>query len=107
MPDRQDLYCRALDRAHALAEQWQGDQTPITRAGAAELLMEVIQLNGWTQADVSPERHLSAVPAPCPAALLPLDDEPVQACTQPAGHPGAHLTARGAEWTDHVTASTR
>lgn len=56
-----DLYSRALNRAHALAEQWQGDQTPITRAEASELLMEVIQLHGWTQTAAPTERHLSAV----------------------------------------------
>ncbi|MET9957387.1 hypothetical protein ABZ135_38330, partial [Streptomyces sp. NPDC006339] len=54
-----DLRDRALNRTHALAEQWQGDHTPITRAQASELLMEVIQLNGWTQTAVQPERHLA------------------------------------------------
>jgi hypothetical protein len=57
-----DLHRRALNRAHALAESWQGDQTAITKAQAAELLMDVIQLGGWTQSDAESERHLAVVP---------------------------------------------
>ncbi len=58
-----DRYVRALDRAHSLAEEWSGDQRPITRAQAAVLLMEVLQLDGWT---VDEPPVLRAVPDPEP-----------------------------------------
>jgi hypothetical protein len=48
-----DLYERPLARAHALAEQWSGDQTPITRSEAAELLYTVLDSHGWTQAETA------------------------------------------------------
>ncbi|TXS50152.1 hypothetical protein [Streptomyces sp. t39] len=59
-----DLYSRALNRALSLAEQWQGDQTPITRAQAAEQLMEVLTLHGWEQTTRTAETHLNLVPEP-------------------------------------------
>ncbi|MER7788574.1 hypothetical protein [Streptomyces sp. NPDC097640] len=67
-----DRHVRALDRAHALAEEWSGDQSPITRAKAAELLMEVLQLDGWTVSE--PRLALRAVPDPEPlsARLRPV-----------------------------------
>ncbi|MGW7688887.1 hypothetical protein ACWGMA_08330 [Streptomyces asiaticus] len=43
-----ERHTRALDRAHALAEEWSGDPRPISRAEAAELLSLVLQLDGWT-----------------------------------------------------------
>ncbi|KAF0646565.1 MULTISPECIES: hypothetical protein [Streptomyces] len=61
MTEQLDLHRRALARAHALTEQWQGDQTPITRAQAAEQLADAIQLHGWTQTAAPVERHLSPV----------------------------------------------
>lgn len=57
--DRLDRAMRALDRAHALAESWQGDQQTITHAQAAEQLMDVIQLSGWTQTDAQPALHVA------------------------------------------------
>ncbi|KAF0646295.1 MULTISPECIES: hypothetical protein [Streptomyces] len=65
-----DLHRRAIARAHALVEQWQGDPTRITRAQAAEQLAVVIQLHGWTQTDPPAERHLSPVRT-APAAAQP------------------------------------
>lgn len=46
-PDVESLY-RRLDRAHALADVWDGDPAPITRAEAAELLYSVLSDEGWT-----------------------------------------------------------
>ncbi|NUL14484.1 hypothetical protein [Streptomyces lunaelactis] len=58
--ERLDKHSRALDRAHALTEQWAGDMTPVTRSGAADLFASLIELNGWEQTDARP--HLAAVP---------------------------------------------
>lgn len=44
-----DLYERPLARAHALADQWTGDLTSITRSEAAELLYTVLDSRGWTE----------------------------------------------------------
>ncbi|MFE5301834.1 hypothetical protein [Streptomyces sp. NPDC056632] len=72
------LNSRALARAHALAEQWQGDPATITRAEASTLLMEVIQLRGWTQTPVEPARHLGAVrDAARQAAGQPTAEQPL------------------------------
>lgn len=60
--DHRRLYERPLARAHALAETWDGDHTPITRHQAAELLYEVLATTGWTQTE-APTAHLAAVPA--------------------------------------------
>ncbi|MGK3107931.1 hypothetical protein [Streptomyces sp. WAC05858] len=57
-----ERHTRALDRAHALAEEWSGDPRPISRAEAAELLSEVLQLDGWTVSE--PRPVLRAVPGP-------------------------------------------
>lgn len=43
-----ERYVRALDRAHALADLWSDDPALISRAEAAELLSEVLRLDGWT-----------------------------------------------------------
>jgi hypothetical protein len=48
-----------------LVEEWQGDQTSTTRAEAAVLLAEVLQLHGWTQSDARP-----ALAAVSPVAAL-------------------------------------
>lgn len=58
--ERLDKHSRALDRAHALTEQWAGDMTAVTRSAAADLFATVIELNGWEQTD--PRPHLAAVP---------------------------------------------
>ena len=58
--ERLDKHSRALDRAHALTEQWAGDMTPVTRSAAADLFATVIELNGWEQTD--PRPRLAAVP---------------------------------------------
>lgn len=58
-PDHQRLYQRPLARAHALAEQWDGDQTPITRHQAAQQLAEALNPDGWTETAAP---HLAAVP---------------------------------------------
>lgn len=44
-----DLYERPLARVRALADQWTGDLTPITRSEAAELLYTVLDVRGWTE----------------------------------------------------------
>lgn len=61
-------YSRALDRAHSLAEEWSDDQSPISRAEAAELLAEVLRLDGWTASDSlgAPLRLVPAAEAPEP-----------------------------------------
>ena len=59
--ERLDKHRRALDRAHALTEQWAGDMTTVTRSAAADLFASLIELNGWTQTD--PRPRLTAVPA--------------------------------------------
>lgn len=50
--DHRRRYERPLARAHALAEQWDGDPSPITRAEAARLLAEAISPDGWTETDI-------------------------------------------------------
>ena len=59
---RLNKHSRALDRAHAMTEQWAGDMTTVTRSGAADLFATVIELNGWEQTDARP--RLAAVPTP-------------------------------------------
>ncbi|MFI2367272.1 hypothetical protein [Streptomyces sp. NPDC018833] len=53
---------RALARADALAEQWAGDMTPVTRSAAADLFASVLELNGWTQVDSRPQLQPVAGP---------------------------------------------
>ncbi|MCX4824888.1 hypothetical protein OG883_34550 [Streptomyces sp. NBC_01142] len=65
MTDTRRLYQRPLARAHALAEQWADDQTPITRAEAARQLLEAINPDGWTETD-QPTAGLTLVPAEVP-----------------------------------------
>jgi predicted nucleic acid-binding protein len=60
-PPQFGLYRRAVARAHALAEIWQGDQESITKDQAASQLMEVLELHGWTQTAAPTERHLAVV----------------------------------------------
>ncbi|QKV94224.1 hypothetical protein HUT19_22720 [Streptomyces sp. NA02950] len=55
------LYERPLARAHALAEQWADDLTPITRSEAARLLSTAISTTGWRQSTPLP-----LCPAPDP-----------------------------------------
>ncbi|MGP3684125.1 hypothetical protein ACTVZO_05325 [Streptomyces sp. IBSNAI002] len=43
------LRARALERAWALTDSWTDDHTPITRAAAAEVFAEVLELDGWQQ----------------------------------------------------------
>ncbi|WP_438479187.1 hypothetical protein [Streptomyces asiaticus] len=57
-----ERHSRALDRAHALADEWSEDPRPISRAGAAELLSLVLQLDGWTVCEPLSAR-LRLVPA--------------------------------------------
>lgn len=45
---------RALARADALADEWAGDMTPVTRSAAADLFASVLELNGWEQQDTAP-----------------------------------------------------
>lgn len=52
--NRLDRVNRALDRAHALAESWDGSREPITRTQAAELLLQVIDLRGWDRTAPDP-----------------------------------------------------
>jgi hypothetical protein len=61
-----ERYSRALDRAHALADQWSGDPAPFTRAEAAELLSEVLRLDGWAVSEplYGPLRLVPAAEAP-------------------------------------------
>ncbi|MCY0943565.1 hypothetical protein [Streptomyces antarcticus] len=59
--DRTDKMSRALDRAHALTEQWAGDLTLITRSAAADLFASLIELNGWEQSG-PPAAALRLVP---------------------------------------------
>lgn len=61
---RLDKMSRALDRAHALVEQWTGDQTVVTRSEAADLFASVLELNGWEQTPAPP--HLALVPGETP-----------------------------------------
>jgi hypothetical protein len=68
-----ERYSRALDRAHALADQWSGDRSSFTRAEAAELLSQVLLLDGWTVTE----------PLSAPLWLVP----PVEA---PEPRPTAH-----------------
>lgn len=66
---RLDKTFRALDRAHALAEGWDGSDEAITRTQAAELLSSAIELNGWDQIDDPRVERLAclyAVPTPTP-----------------------------------------
>ncbi|MER5461633.1 hypothetical protein ABT010_13285 [Streptomyces sp. NPDC002668] len=58
--ERLDKQSRALDRAHAMTEEWAGDMTTVTRSAAADLFASLIELNGWTQTDARP--RLAAVP---------------------------------------------
>ena len=57
------LYERPLARAHALADEWDGDPRPITRTEAARLLAEAINPDGWTETTAPP---LVAVPPEAP-----------------------------------------
>ncbi|MEU7240271.1 hypothetical protein [Streptomyces sparsogenes] len=57
-----DRYVRALDRAHALADLWSDDRSLISRAEAAELLSEVLRLDGWMVSEPAGAR-LRLVPA--------------------------------------------
>ncbi|NUP47265.1 MAG: hypothetical protein HOW97_08115 [Catenulispora sp.] len=61
-PETDRLYKRPLARAHALAEQWTGDLTPITRSQAAELLYTVLDPSGWAETDQATPT-LTVVPA--------------------------------------------
>lgn len=74
-------YSRALDRAHALADEWCGDPRPISRAEAAELLSAVLRLDGWTESDALSAR-LRLVPAPGTPEPRPTAHDPSEA------HPG-------------------
>ncbi|MFI8360746.1 hypothetical protein ACIGD1_11360 [Streptomyces sp. NPDC085612] len=57
-----DKMSRALARADALAEEWAGDQTLVTRSAAADLFATVLELNGWEQTDAEPApAHLRLV----------------------------------------------
>ncbi|MFE2017567.1 hypothetical protein ACFW9O_05855 [Streptomyces sp. NPDC059499] len=60
---------RALDRAHALVEEWDGDPAPIARSDAADMLAEVLKLHGWEQKP-QPGPRLRAVPALSVAVVL-------------------------------------
>jgi hypothetical protein len=59
--DHRRLYERPLARAHALAESWTGDRTPITRDEAAALLHDAIDPAGWAETNQRPVT-LAAVP---------------------------------------------
>ncbi|MFD3802618.1 hypothetical protein ACFWTC_03095 [Streptomyces sp. NPDC058619] len=48
------LRARALERAYALTDLWTGDTTPTTRADAAEIFADVLELGGWEQHDPEP-----------------------------------------------------
>ena len=48
---RERVYARPAARAHALAESWAEDPTPVTRAEAARLLFEVLDPRGWVETD--------------------------------------------------------
>lgn len=67
-----DRYVRALDRAHALAEEWSDDRSLISRADAAELLSEVLRLDGWTVSEPAGARLrlVPAVEAPEPQSTV-------------------------------------
>jgi hypothetical protein len=58
--ERADKMARALERANALTQEWDGDMTLISRSEAADLFASVLELNGWTQVDSRPP--LRAVP---------------------------------------------
>lgn len=51
MRERTNKLNRALERANALAEQWEGDLTLVTRSAAAGLFADLLDLNGWEQGD--------------------------------------------------------
>lgn len=53
--DQRERFARALNRAHGLVEEWDGDPTPIPRAEAARLL---------TETDLPDRPHLHVVPDP-------------------------------------------
>ncbi|MFE7947384.1 hypothetical protein [Streptomyces sp. NPDC057426] len=55
--ERLDKAYRALDRADALADQWAGDMTLVTRSAAADLFASVLELNGWDQDEARPQLH--------------------------------------------------
>ncbi|MFD3717240.1 hypothetical protein [Streptomyces sp. NPDC058674] len=48
------LRARALERAYALTDLWTGDPTPITRADAAAIYADALELDGWEQSDPEP-----------------------------------------------------
>lgn len=45
------LRARARERAYALIDSWTADPTPITRAAAAEVFAQALELSGWQQTD--------------------------------------------------------
>lgn len=49
-----DKMSRALARADALADQWAGDMTLVTRSAAADLFASMLELNGWEQREPEP-----------------------------------------------------
>lgn len=56
---RRRLYVRPVSRVYALTESWTGDHTPITRDEAARIVLEHIEVRGWTEADQVPPRLAS------------------------------------------------
>ncbi len=48
------LRSRALERAWALTDSWTNDHTPTTRAAAAEIFAQVLELDGWQQTTPPP-----------------------------------------------------
>jgi hypothetical protein len=73
-----ERYSRALDRAHALADLWSDDPALISRAEAAELLSEVLRIDGWTVSE----------PLSARLRLVPAVEAPEARSTAP-GPPGA------------------
>ncbi|GAA1065262.1 hypothetical protein [Streptomyces asiaticus] len=73
-----ERHSRALDRAHALADQWSEDPRPISRAEAAELLSMVLRLDGWAVGEPAGARLrlVPAVEAPEPQSTAHGPSEP-------------------------------